>query len=170
MAGRALLAGILAGLQRWTERPMRVPIYLSEQQIPFETLLHPPAFTAQKRAKFLHLPGKQVAKCVLLAGETGFVLAVLPATLHVDTDRVARELGGSFRLATSEEIADVFRDCEWGVLAPFGTLYGLSTILDDSINPETALVFEAHEHGLGIRMRCADYERLEKPRRFPLAR
>jgi Ala-tRNA(Pro) deacylase len=149
---------------------MRVPVYLTEQQVPFDTLLHPPAFTAQKRAKYLHVPGKQVAKCVLLAGGDGYVLAVLPAIHHVDTTRVATELGVAIRLAQSHEIAEVFRDCEWGVLAPFGTLYGLPTILDADINPETFLIFEAHEHGLAIRMRCRDYERLENPHRFRFAR
>jgi Ala-tRNA(Pro) deacylase len=149
---------------------MRVHTYLADHQVPFDTLLHPPAFTAQKRAKYLHVPGRQVAKCVLLAGAEGYILAVLPATHHVDTETVGRELGSAFRLANSEEIAEVFRDCEWGVLTPFGTLYGIATILDERIEPETSMIFEAHEHGLAIRMSCRDYEQLEKPRRFRFAR
>src|SRR5205807_2280879 len=96
--------------------------FLLEQRIPFETLLHPPAYTAQKRARFLRLPGRQVAKSVLLHGPGGYVLAVLPATHHVATERVALALGGPVRLASDDELAAVFRDCEWGVVPPFGTL------------------------------------------------
>src|SRR5262249_42062197 len=98
---------------------MRVPDFLSEQRIAFETLLHPPAFTAQKRAKYLHVPGRRVAKNVLLAGPTGRILAVLPATHYVDTETLAEELGGPVRLAADREIAEVFTDCEWGVVPPF---------------------------------------------------
>src|SRR6266542_4474841 len=109
---------------------MRVLVDLSDLGVAFETVLHPPAFTAQKRAKFLHVTGKQVAKSVLLAGPGGYFLAVLPATHQVDTAALARELGGPVRLADGPEIAEVFRDCEWGVVVPFGTLYGLPTLLD----------------------------------------
>src|SRR5439155_1591005 len=95
---------------------VRVTDFLAEQHVAFETIMHPPAFTAQKRAKYLHVPGQQVAKSVLLVGPHGFFLAVLPATLHVDTEALGRHLRGPVRLATDEEITDVFRDCEWGVV------------------------------------------------------
>ena len=86
---------------------MRVPDFLVAQDVPFESLLHPPAFTAQKRARFLHLPGRQVAKGVLLHGPSGYVLAVLPATHHVDSERLASVLGGPVRLAKGRELGVV---------------------------------------------------------------
>jgi len=149
---------------------MRVPLFLTERHVPFETLVHPPAFTAHKRAKYLHVPGKQLAKCVLLSGTTKNVLAVLPATHQVDTEAVGRVLGGVYRLAGEHELCEVFRDCEWGALAPFGTLYGVTTILDHAIDPEAWIIFQAHTHAVAIRMRCRDFERLEKPRRFSFSR
>jgi Ala-tRNA(Pro) deacylase len=149
---------------------MRVSQFLSDQCVAFETVLHPPAFTAQKRAKYLHVPGRQVAKCVLLVGPTGYVLAVLPATHHVDLEAVARAVGGPVRLADGDEVADVFRDCEWGALAPFGMLYGVMTLLDASLDPDAWVVFQAHLHAVAIRMRCRDFERLERPRRLAFAR
>ncbi|HLN32341.1 MAG TPA: YbaK/EbsC family protein [Gemmataceae bacterium] len=149
---------------------MRVLQFLSEQQISFEPLIHPPAFTAQKRAKYLRISGKLVAKTVLLAGPEGYVLAVLPATHHVDTEVLARVLGGPVRLADDREIGEVFNDCEWGVVEPFGTLYGLPTLLDDSLTADSWIVFEAHTHAEAIRMRCSDFERLEQPRRLRFAR
>jgi Ala-tRNA(Pro) deacylase len=149
---------------------MRVPDFLLAQRVPFETLLHPPAFTAQKRARFLHLPGREVAKVVLLHGPDGYVLAVLRATDHVDTERVARALDGPVRLADDDEIAGVFRDCEWGVVPPFGTLYGLPVLLDDGITPDTLVVFETTSHAEAVRLRCRDFERLERPLRLRLAR
>jgi Ala-tRNA(Pro) deacylase len=149
---------------------MRLPDFLAAQRVPFETLVHPPAFTAQKLAKFLHVPGREVAKSVLLAGPEGYLLAVLPATHRVDTDQLARELAGPVRLADDREIGRVFRDCEWGAVPPFGRLYGLSTLLDEAIAPEAHIVFEANTHAEAIRMRCCDFEQLERPRRLRFAR
>jgi Ala-tRNA(Pro) deacylase len=149
---------------------MRVLQFLAEQQIAFEPLIHPPAFTAQKRAKYLGISGKEIAKSVLLAGPEGFLLVILPATHQIDTQALAKNLGGPVRLATEEEIAQVFNDCEWGVVEPFGALYGLPTILDESLSPESWIVFEAHTHAEAIRMRCADFERLEKPKRLRFAK
>jgi Ala-tRNA(Pro) deacylase len=149
---------------------MRVPEFLAEHDVAFETLLHPPAFTAQKRARFLHISGRQVAKGVVLRGPTGFVLAVLPATCQVDTARVAEALAGPVRLATDQEIADLFSDCEWGAVPPFGRLYGLPVLLDDSIAPDTLMVFETNTHAEAVRLRCRDFERLERPRRLRLRR
>ena len=148
---------------------MRVPDYLAEQQVRFETLLHAPAFSAQQRAKVLHVSGRQVAKCVLLAVREGYLLAVLPATHQIDSTRLEGALGEPVRLADDREMAGVFRDCEWGVVPPFGTLYGLPTLLDDSLNPDEVLVFEGNTHVEAVRVRCADFECLEKPRRLHFA-
>ena len=94
---------------------------------------------------------------------------MLPATRQIDPFRLANHLGGPVRLADDREIARVFRDCEWGVVPPFGTLYGLRTLLDDSLAPDDMLIFEGNTHVEAVRVRCADFERLEKPRRLSFA-
>jgi Ala-tRNA(Pro) deacylase len=149
---------------------MRVSEYLLEQEVTFETVLHPPAFTSQKLARFLHISGRQVIKCVLLASGDRFLLAILRAVDHVDLDALAKRLGAPVRLASEDELADHFRDCERGALTPFGSQYGLQTFLEDSINPDHLIVFEAQEHAVAIRMKCRDFERLEKPTRCRFAR
>ncbi len=148
---------------------MRLADFLDGQHISYEYLPHPPAFSATKRAKCLRVPGSQVAKCVLLRGPAGLLMAVLPATHQVDTARLAEDLGGPVRLAHDEEIAATFRDCEWGVVPPFATLYGLGSLLEDALRPETVLVFEGQTHVEAVRLRCADFERLERPRRLAFA-
>jgi Ala-tRNA(Pro) deacylase len=144
--------------------------YLADQRIDFEWLPHPPAYTAQKRAKYLRVPGRQVAKCVLLAGPSGYLLAVLPATHQVDTQALAEQLSGPVRLATDREIAAVFHDCQWGVVPPFGARYGLPTLLDDGIEANDWIVLETHTQFEAIRLRCRDFEHLENPRRLRFAR
>lgn len=148
---------------------MAAPHFLSDLHIPYETLYHPPAYTAQRRAKHLHVPGARVAKAVLLAGPRGYVLAVLPATRHIDTSAVARAVGGPVRLATEDEIADVFRDCEWGVVAPFGARYGVPTLLDESLAAEESLVLEVNARAEAVCLSREDFERTERPQRLRFA-
>ncbi|HZV04355.1 MAG TPA: YbaK/EbsC family protein [Gemmataceae bacterium] len=149
---------------------MRISDYLTEQRIEFERLPHPPAYSAQKRAKYLRLPGRQVVKSVMLAGPAGYLLAVLPATHQVDTKALSEQLGGPVRLANDREIAEVFLDCEWGVVPAFGARYGLTTLLDDGIASDAPIVLETHSRFEALRLLCCDFERLEKPRRLPFAR
>jgi Ala-tRNA(Pro) deacylase len=144
---------------------MHIPAYLAAHRVRFETLYHPPAFTAQKRAQYLHLPGNIVAKSVLLRGGRDYFVAVLPATMHVDTTRLSQILDNQLRLATDDEIPQVFPDCEWGVVPPFGGLYGLKTVLEDSVRPDDDLILEGNSRAEGIRMTCRDFEELEKPGR-----
>jgi Ala-tRNA(Pro) deacylase len=145
---------------------MRVPHFLADQQVAFETLIHPPAYTAQRRAKSLQIPGRLVVKAVLMHAPGGYLLAVLPATRQLDLDRLSGLLGGCVRLATAGEVRQIFRDCEIGAISPFGSLYGLASILDDSVDPSDLIAFEGHTHFHAIRMSCRDYERLERPRRL----
>jgi Ala-tRNA(Pro) deacylase len=140
--------------------------YLADGHVPFAALLHPPAYTAQRRAKVLHTPGIRVAKSVLLHGPQGYLLAVLPATHRIDMRLLSAHLGGPARLATRHELLGVFLDCEWGAVPAFARRYGLPSVLDDSLPPEEEVLFEGNSHFQDVRLRCADFERIERPRRL----
>jgi Ala-tRNA(Pro) deacylase len=148
---------------------MRVAEFLSGSHVAYETMVHPPVFTAQRRAHLLHIPGKRVIKIVLLASARGYFLAILPASMRVDLDAVSQRLDTPVRLADEAEMARTFDDCERGAMTPFGRLYGLTTLLDASIDPDAWIVFEAERHFMTIRMRCRDLETLEQPIRFAFA-
>jgi Ala-tRNA(Pro) deacylase len=148
---------------------MRVSQFLADQQVAFEEMLHPPAYTAQRLAKSLHISGRHVMKSILLKGPRGFFVAVLPAAQRIDLVRVSTSFGGSVRLATTDEVTEHFLDCEWGALMPFGRLYDLPTILEATIPLEATIVFEAQRHAVAIRMRCRDYVKLERPERLVFA-
>jgi Ala-tRNA(Pro) deacylase len=149
---------------------MRIADFLIDQRVACEYLPHPPAFTAQKRAKYLHVSGDRVGKSVMLVGPQGPLLAVLPATHQVDLKSLETALAGPVRLATNREMSEVFGDCEWGVAPPFGRLYGLETLLEESISPDVWLAFKTHSHMEAVRIRCGDFERLERPRRLRFIR
>jgi Ala-tRNA(Pro) deacylase len=149
---------------------MRVSEFLSESHVPHETMVHPPVFTAQRRAHLLHITGRRVIKAVLLTSPRGFFfLAVLPASMRVNLAAISRHLDTEVRLATEAEISRTFSDCERGVMVPFGKLYGVKTLLDSSLESDAWIVFEAERHFMTIRMWCRDFEKLEQPVRFAFA-
>jgi Ala-tRNA(Pro) deacylase len=145
---------------------MNLDQFLSSRRVSFEHLRHRPAYAANRVAQTLHIPGKDVAKTVLLRTDRGYLLAVLPATHQVDLDEVRRELGAErVEMATEAEMERLFPDCEPGALPPFGSLYHLQTLVDESLAADERIVFDAQNHEDAIRMSYSDYESLEHPRK-----
>jgi Ala-tRNA(Pro) deacylase len=149
---------------------MSICDYLQGRRVWFETLLHRPVSSATKFAQSLHIPGRLVAKGVLVRSRTGFVLAVLPATSRIDLDRLGEVLNDrELTLATEDELEQIFGDCERGALPPFGRLYGLTTVVDSSLAGGSEIVFVANTRHEAVRMRYRDYEELEAPIRARFA-
>lgn len=145
---------------------MNVPLFLKKAGVPFEVIEHAPAYDAQHAAHELHVPGRMLAKTVLLRADRGFtyLVAVLPAERWVDFRKAAKAIGGgSLELAAEAEIAERCPDCERGALPPFGSQYGMKTLLDRSLLSEPWIVFEGNTHHAAIRMRTDDFRKLEQP-------
>jgi Ala-tRNA(Pro) deacylase len=144
---------------------MKVSDFLREQHVPFDVLPHETTFTAQHMAQALDVPGDNVAKTVLLKVDGEYVLAVLQATHAVHFDRAARALGtDNVELAAEEEITRLFPDCEPGAVPPFGSKYGVRTLVDESLTEDEYIVFEGNTHQEAIYMRYYDYQKIEQPR------
>jgi len=149
---------------------MGIRDFLQSRHVWFETLLHPPAPSASKLAQTVHVPGRFVAKGVLVWAEGHFVLAVLPATARIDLARLSQVLNGqSVRIATEQEVEGIFGDCERGALPPFGRLYGLTTLVDASLAGGSEIVFVGNSRHEGVRMRYRDYDSIEAPIRSRFA-
>jgi Ala-tRNA(Pro) deacylase len=144
--------------------PMCIRDFLQARSVRFEVLLHAPAHSATHLAGSVHVPGRSVAKAVLVKADGLFALAVLPSTHRIDPERLAEVLGvASLRIATETEVEAVFNDCEPGALPPFGRLYGLQTVLDASLSGGSEIVFVGNTRHEGVRMKFKDYEILETP-------
>lgn len=141
----------------------RLKSFLDENHVQYTLMSHSPAYTAQASAATLHIPGKELAKTVVLRSGEKTVLAVLPASYHVNMKRLSALAGGSLRLASEQEFAGLFPDCEPGAMPPFGNLYSLPTFVDESLAADEEIVFNAGTHRDAIRMTYADFVRLAKP-------
>ena len=55
-------------------------------------------------------------------------------------------------------------------MPPFGSLYQMPTLVDESLADDESIVFEAQTHEDAIRMSFRDYEGIEHPRHGHFAR
>ena len=129
----------------------------------YQVLEHSPAYTAQETAHSMHLPGREIAKVVVIRHGGALSLAVLPAQSRVDLERLGAALHDQVVLAPEAEIAAAFPDCEMGAMPPFGSLYGLKTYLDESMTHDRHVAFNAGTHVEAIRMPLEDYRRVAAP-------
>ena len=144
--------------------------FLDQQGVRYEVSSHRQAFTAQEVAEAQHVKGKEVAKVVMLRSGGDFLMAVLPAPFRVDLDRAKAALGKSnLTLATEQEFANLFPQCEPGAMPPFGNLYGLPVYVDPTLARDETIVFNAGTHTQTVKMKYADFARLVQPKVVSIA-
>ena len=147
----------------------RVRLYLMEHGIGYRTHDHPEAFTTPATAEAAHVPGREMAKVVMLMADDSLVMAVLPGHHMVDIGKARDALGADeVRLATEAEFLEVFGDCELGAEPPFGALYDVPTVVDLRLDSPT-ITFNAGTHTETMTMDLEDYLDVTRPRRLDLA-
>jgi len=145
--------------------------FLEGNHASYTHTVHPTAFTAREVASAEHLPAREVAKTVVVSGDGAFHMIVVPASKLVDLQEVRLALGlAHARLATEDELARLFPDCELGAMPPFGSLYQLAVYLDSSLAGEDTIAFNAGTHRDVVHMRTVDYCQLAAPTVVSLAR
>jgi Ala-tRNA(Pro) deacylase len=142
----------------------RLRSFLETNHAEYTLTDHAKAFTAREVAQAEHLPPKEVAKTVVIFGDGEYHMVVIPASKLVDFQELRPALGLSqVRMATEDELAKLFADCELGAMPPIGVMYGLTVYLDSSLAGEPAIAFNAGTHREVVHMRTAEYRRLAHP-------
>ncbi|XXF77898.1 YbaK/EbsC family protein [Myxococcaceae bacterium GXIMD 01537] len=146
--------------------PQTILDYLERNEVNFQRREHLRAITAQALAATLHVSGFRVAKSVILKCSDGSLcIAVCGAPDTVDMEQLADQLGmDHVRLAEESEFSDRFPDCELGAEPPFGKLYGMQVIIDESLRDAGPLLFRAGSHEEAIEMSFQEFAELESPR------
>jgi Ala-tRNA(Pro) deacylase len=139
--------------------------FLDEQGVKYVTISHSPAFTAQEIAASAHIPGKQMAKTVMVKIDGRMAMAVVPASERVVFE-LLREVTGAHdvALATEREFAESFPGCELGAMPPFGNLYGMDVYVAPGLAAGEEIAFNAGTHTEVVKMAYRDFERLVKPK------
>ena len=142
----------------------RLQSYLDTHKIPYQVVNHSIAYTAREAADSLHIPADTFAKVVVVKADSRYLMAVLPSTWKVDLKRLEHVLKYQHvRLATEDELAILFPDCEIGSMPPFGNLYGTPVYVDATLARDEEIAFDAGSHVGAIRMRYKDFAELVRP-------
>ncbi|WP_158675399.1 aminoacyl-tRNA deacylase [Thiohalobacter thiocyanaticus] len=120
--------------------------YLTEHEIPYEVLTHPPTMSSLETAASAHIPGDCLAKPVILQDDQGYIMALIPATHRLDLQALDSHLHSHVEMAEEPELAALFEDCELGAMPALGPAYGLRTLVDSHLAEQPDIYFDAGDH------------------------
>ena len=108
--------------------------FLDAKHVKYVTIRHSQAFTAQEVAASAHIPGRAMAKVVIVELDGEMAMAVLPSNRKVVLPDL-QDITGSDRMRFVEEdkFKTRFPDCEIGAMPPFGNLYGMEVFVAESL-------------------------------------
>lgn len=150
--------------------PVDIRQWLKEKQVPFQSRVHPPRFTAQEVAEASRVTGYEVAKVIVAKADGRFVMAVVPAPLRLSLPKLAGVLGAKdVRLASEDEFAPLFPGCEKGAMPPLGEIYGLEMVVEESLARHPEIVFNAGTHTETLAVSWRHYSKVANPRLVDIA-
>ena len=138
--------------------------YLDKNQVKYSRLTHSKAYTAMEVAASAHIPGKEIAKTVIIKLDGKMVMVVLPASYNINFELLKKMSGATnAELASEMEFKDKFPDCDIGAMPPFGNLYDMDVFVAEKLAEDKEIAFNAGSHTDLIRLSYTDYEKLVKP-------
>jgi len=135
-----------------------------EQGVRFSVSRHDEAYSAQRIAGMLHIPGRELAKVVIVKADDKLTMLVVPAPDRVDLNKAQKALKvDRVRLADENDFAPHFPDCEVGAMPPFGNLYEMDVYVDRALSTQSQIAFPAGTHREIVSIAYADFERIVEP-------
>lgn len=142
----------------------RLKGFLDENDVKYVTISHSEAFTAQEIAAAAHLPGKEMAKTVMVKIGDELAMVVLPAPDQVSLERLQQVTGAhDAELASEDEFSKLFPGCEVGAMPPFGNLWDMNVFVDERLRENEQIAFNAGSHTELVKLPYSDFERLVEP-------
>lgn len=147
----------------------RLKEYLDDRRANYATISHAATFTSQETAESAAVPGKELAKTVVVRIDGELAMVVLPAPSKVRLE-ILRYVVGSpeVELAGEQEFEDRFPDCEPGAMPPFGNLYAMPVFVAQTLREDERIYFNAGSHTELIRLAFTEFERLVESTPIPL--
>ena len=143
--------------------------YLDQRHAKYVTISHQPAYTAQEVAAAAHIPGRMMAKTVMIKLDGEMAMVVLPADRRVDLEYLKKiTRAHTVRLASEEEFKGMFPGCEVGAMPPLGELYGLEVYAARELTEDDEIAFNAGSFTEVVKLPYAEFRRLARPRVFDI--
>ena len=143
----------------------KIKQFLDEHKVKYTIISHSAAYTAQEIAESAHIPGRELAKTVVVDIDDKKAMVVQPATSMVHLGRLKKAIGATnVSLAEEKDFQNLFPDCEVGAMPPFGNLYGMDVYVSESLTLDDEIAFNAGSHTELIRLAYSDFASLVEPK------
>lgn len=143
----------------------RLKVFLDSHQVKFVVVTHSAAYTALEIAALARIPGKEIAKTVILKADGKMIMAVLPAS-HMADFTSLRELTGTHHIELANEYTfkNLFPECEVGAMPPFGNLFNIDVYVSEALAEDEMIAFNAGTHKELVKMTYRDFVQLVQPK------
>lgn len=139
--------------------------FLNDHKVKYVTIKHSTAYTTQEIAASAHIPGKEMAKTVIIKVDGKMAMAVLPASNKIDFALLKKSIGAkNIQLASEQEFEYTFPQCDVGAMPPFGNLYDMEVYVAESLTEDEEIAFNAGSHSELMKVAYKDFERLVNPK------
>ena len=140
---------------------MNLQSYLDQHGVNYRMSHHDAIYTSQDLAATEHVSGKKVIKPVVVRADGEWVMCALPASHRVDLGELRNQLrADDVSLADEKAMARLFPGCELGAEPPIGKLFGMTTLMDESLIADEVVTFQAGTHTDSVTMTLTEYRRI----------
>ncbi len=141
--------------------------FLSGNKIKFTLHEHKKVFTAHDEAQTLassrlgrsgqHIKTKEIAKVVLVKFDKSYALVIVPAQKYVEFKKVKKALKAKkVSMAKESDITKILKT-KVGLIHPFGNLYALPVLLDNSVAKQKKIHASAGSYTESIELKVSDF-------------
>lgn len=141
--------------------------FLRVRGVEYDLVHHPHSSSSTRTAQVSRLRGSYLAKAVVVGDDQGHVVAVVPATHHIQLAWLDNLTHRRLGLVSEQDLARLFPDCELGAVPPLGVAYGVQTVVDEALFALPEVYLEGGDHETLVRMSGRQFRALMHAHQLP---
>lgn len=143
--------------------PAPMSDYLIDHHIDYSILKHKPTPGAFDIAQVASIPLQHLVYSIVLQQQhqpKQRLLALIPASHHLDMDKVSRALGQPYRIVDRQDLRATFHDCQPGIIPGLGQPFNLETLIDTRLFQVPQLYLEDGDNTELIKLKQTQFQTL----------
>ena len=130
---------------------------LEEKKLDYKVLKHEPAPTSEDSARVRNCSLDSGVKALVIKAENKFLICAISASKRLSHKKLQSLLQKKkSRFATAEELFEL-TELKPGAVPPFGLIFNLPTLVDNSVKEQEIINFNAGDLCVSISMQSKDY-------------
>ncbi|MFA6322430.1 MAG: YbaK/EbsC family protein [Candidatus Buchananbacteria bacterium] len=142
--------------------PKTTKNYLDKRMAKYDELAHKTVYTAYDLAQTLQKELNQIAKSLLIATDKAYVLAVVPAHMRIDLNKLKKALKVKKISIPNEKVMVKVFKVKPGAMTAFGGMHQVEVWVDKSLLKTKDIILSAGSFTDSVRMKAKDFIGIEK--------